>query len=308
MTETKDVASAQATKKVLRRGISNETQAVSRIKFHEKDSVPANGLFVGHLENVTVDWSSSDKSADFPNMSIPRLTFHFESNHAKQAERRYYGHTLWPIGSSIETMYGGSRGFVVDYVFNTIKHFLDVFYLNGRKLTDEEIEALSLDFVDCDEDGAYVPVEAEEVIASYRKVFENAAAMFNGTFGLKEGETAKPCYKTADGKMIPIWMKLLRHVKDKNNKWRNVGTKGDLAFTSNPGAGLIEKVSGQNPPAILRINVARESITPKETEDKTPTVGVMQGTMPGTIIAGNVPAMGAAPSQAYNDAQGEMPF
>jgi len=132
------------------------------------------------------------------------------------------------------------------------------------------------------------------------------AAMLNGTFNLKEGEVAKPCYKTADGKIIPVWMKLLRHVKNNKGQWINVTTGGDLGFTGNPGSGLIELVNGTNPPAVLRINLAKESITPKNTEAK-PIIGAPTA-MPGTVLAGGVPQMGAAPSEAYNEAQGEMPF
>lgn len=304
--ETKTAANAQAAKKkVLRRGVTNETRSVNRIKFHEKDSVPNTGLFIGHLENVTVEWSSSDKNQDFPNINVPRLVFHFESNHSKIAERRYYGHTLWARASSIDTIPGGKHAMWVDGVFATIKHFLEVYYLNGRTLTSEEEEALSLDFFDYDENGNYIPVEQDEVIASYHKVFENAAAMFNGTYNLKDGDTPKPCYKSADGKLIPIWMKLLRHTKGKDGKWYNVQPNGDLGFTNSPDSGLIEKINGQNPPAILRINVARESITPKQTQPQNPTIGIRNpNNMVGTIVAPTgVPAMGASQTDAYIAAQ-----
>lgn len=309
MTKIKDSIDESSIRKVARRGISNETRAVTRIKFHEKDCVPANGLFIGHLESVSVDISNSDKIKAFPNMDVPRLVFHFESNHAKQSERRYYGHTIWPVESSIDTIPGGRREAAVNNVLNIIKHFLDVFYLNGRELTIEEEEALTLDFIDYDETGAYIPVKAEEVLASYRKIFENAAAMLNGTFGLEEGETPKPCYKTADGKFIPIWMKLLRHVKNRDGEWKNVGLNGDLAFSLNIGSGLIEKVNGQNPPVTLRINFARESITPKNTEVKKPTLAGVTTGISGTIIANNVPIMGAQQNDAYISAsEDEMPF
>ena len=47
-------------KKVNRRGISNKTQAVSRLKFHEKDAAQ-NGLFMAHLDSVAVEWSQSSR-------------------------------------------------------------------------------------------------------------------------------------------------------------------------------------------------------------------------------------------------------
>jgi len=306
MTELKTTQAEQPVKKVLKRGISNETRAVTRVKFHEKDCNPSTGLFVGHLESVSVEFSNTDRSQNFPNMDVPRITFHFESNHSRIAERRYYGHSLFPVESSIETIPNGSKAYRVDYIINTIKHFLDVYYLKGRELSEAEEDALTLDLVDYDEDGNYVPVDPTDVLNAYRKMFENAAAMLNGTFNLKEGEVAKPCYKTADGKIIPVWMKLLRHVKNNKGQWINVTTGGDLGFTGNPGSGLIELVNGTNPPAVLRINLAKESITPKNTEAK-PIIGAPTA-MPGTVLAGGVPQMGAAPSEAYNEAQGEMPF
>ena len=64
---------AQIATKKIRRGVSNKTQAVAQLKFHEKDAAQ-NGLFVGHLEEVRVDWSNSEDSKDFPSMAVPRLT------------------------------------------------------------------------------------------------------------------------------------------------------------------------------------------------------------------------------------------
>ena len=52
----------QPTKK--KRGISNSTQAVSQLKFHEKDASP-NGLFIGHLEEVKVEWSTNADGKTF---------------------------------------------------------------------------------------------------------------------------------------------------------------------------------------------------------------------------------------------------
>lgn len=53
-----------------------------------------------------------------------------------------------------------------------MKHIYNVFVLKGRDLTEEEIDALTLPFEDFDENMQYVPVEAEEVIAGYKTVFE----------------------------------------------------------------------------------------------------------------------------------------
>ena len=67
MTEMVNGAAANAqgaAKKVNRRGISNKTQAVSRLKFHEKDAAQ-NGLFMAHLDSVAVEWSQSADGNSF---------------------------------------------------------------------------------------------------------------------------------------------------------------------------------------------------------------------------------------------------
>ena len=85
----------------------------------------------------------------------------------------------------------------------------------------------------------YVPVDTEkDVVPAYRTLFDNFVAMMNGQFGLAEGEVAKPCYKTADGKFLPAWLKLIRHKKVKN-EWRNAGQNGELAFDGFIGNGFI---------------------------------------------------------------------
>ena len=299
---------AKDVKKKLRRGVSNATQAVAQLRFHEKDAAQ-NGLFVGHLESVTVDWSQSENSKSFPNMKVPRLTFHFESNHLNINERRHVYQTLFPVESNIDTIPGGSQEWMVNNVMNWIKHILDVFYLKGRQLTEAEEDALSLPFIDYDEEGNYVALDPEEILGGYRQLFENAAAMLNGSWNLADGETAKPVYKTADGKPINVWMKLLRHKKRKN-EWVNVAQNGELGFDTFIGNGCIEIMKGQNPPTILRLDLAKESITPKEVK-KAPNLGGIAGNplmAGGAVMAASVPQMGAQGSEAFNAAQDDMPF
>lgn len=252
---------AQTVAKKVRRGVSNKTQAVAQLKFHEKDAAQ-NGLFVGHLEEVRVDWSNNADAKSFTGMSIPRLTFHFASNHANASEKRHIYQTLFPVESNVNTIPGGSEDWRVNNVFNWIKHILDVFYLKGREMTEAEEDALSLTFEDFDENGEYVSVEVEDVIAGYRAIFENTAAMLNGSFELADGEIAKPVYKTSDGKYIPCWLKLLRHKKRKGD-WINVGVNGDLAFDGFIGNGVVELLKKDCPPTVLRLDLAKESITPK---------------------------------------------
>lgn len=299
---------AQSTAKKVRRGISNKTKAVAQLKFHEKDAAQ-NGLFIGHLDNVTVDWSTNGDGKVFTGMKVPRLTLHFASNHNLTTEQRHVYQTLMPVESNVNTIPNGSEEWKVNNVFNWIKHILDVFYLKGRELTEAEEDALSLPFVDYDDDGNYVVVEPEEVIAGYRFIFENAAAMLNGTWNLADGEVAKPVYKTADGKFIPCWIKLLRHKKNKNN-WINVGNNGDLGFDNFIGNGVVELMKRDTPPAILRLDLAKESITPKETR-KAPTLGnpAMNNGL-GSVAVGNTPF--GLPDTPVNDAfaaaDSDMPF
>lgn len=298
---------AQTVVKKVRRGVSNKTQAVAQLKFHEKDAAQ-NGLFVGHLEEVRVDWSNNADAKSFTGMSIPRLTFHFASNHANASEKRHVYQTLFPVESNVNTIPGGSEDWRVNNVFNWIKHILDVFYLKGREMTEAEEDALSLTFEDFDENGEYVSVEVEDVIAGYRAIFENAAAMLNGSFELADGETAKPVYKTSDGKFIPCWLKLLRHKKRKGD-WINVGANGDLAFDSFIGNGVVELLKKDCPPTVLRLDLAKESITPKETK-KTPTIGApgMGAPAMGGVMAG-APTMGMpVDNGAFQAAGEEMPF
>ena len=300
-------ANAQTVAKKVRRGVSNKTQAVAQLKFHEKDAAQ-NGLFVGHLEEVRVDWSNNAEAKSFTGMSIPRLTFHFASNHANSSEKRHVYQTLFPVESNVNTIPGGSEDWRVNNVFNWIKHILDVFYLKGREMTEAEEDALSLTFEDFDENGEYVSVEVEDVIAGYRAIFENAAAMLNGSFDLADGEVAKPVYKTSDGKFIPCWLKLLRHKKRKGD-WVNVGANGDLAFDGFIGNGVVELLKKDCPPTVLRLDLSKESITPKETK-KTPTIGApgMGAPAMGGVMAGTPTMNMPVDNGAFQAVGEEMPF
>lgn len=319
MTEVKETAAAVANgaaKKHRRRGINNETRAVTRLKFHEKDAAK-NGLFYGHLDSVSVEWSVSGDDKPFTGLKTPRLVFRFASNHTKVEERRWVDKTLFPIESNVDTIEGGKNEWQVTNVFAWIKHILDVFYFKGREMTEAEEEALGLTFDDVEEDADenlnYVAVDPQDVLNGYRHVFENAAAMLNGTFNLAEGETAKPVFKDANGNPISVWIKLLRATRNRKGDWVNVDKSGDLAFTAFVGNGAIEIVKGgSNPtaPAILRIDAAKESITPKQV-DKTPSVGAP--TMPGMNMPGMaVPPMGGVAGSetnaAFAGADGDMPF
>ena len=300
--------SAQPTVKKVRRGVSNKTKAVAQLRFHEKDASTQNGLFIGHLDSVTVDWSVNAEGKQFTGEKIPHVTLHFASNHPSASEQRHVYYTLNCVESNVNTIPGGSEEWKVNNIFNWMKHILDVYYLKGREMTEEEENALSLPFADYDDEGNYVVVETADVIAGYAFIFNNFAAMMNGQFNLKDGETAKPVYKTADGKFIPAWLKLLRHKKVKG-EWRNVAQNGELGFDSFIGNGVVELIRKDMPPAVLRVDLAKESITPKETK-KAPSIGAIGSNMAsmGGVMAGAPMNMGAPNTCAFAEAADEMPL
>lgn len=299
---------AQTTVKKNRRGVSNQTKAVAQLRFHEKDASTQNGLFIGHLDSVSVDWSVNSEGKQFTGEKVPRVTLHFASNHSSASEMRHVYYTINCVESNVNTIPNGSEEWKVNNVFNWIKHILDVYYLKGREMTEDEENALSLPFEDFDEEGNYVPVETSDVIKGYAYIFNNFVAMMNGQFNLAEGETAKPCYKTGDGKFIPAWLKLLRHKKVRG-EWKNVAQNGELGFDSFIGNGVVELIRKDMPPTVLRLDLAKESITPKETK-KAPSIGAVNSSIAGMggVIAGSSISMGTPTNGAFMDASDEMPF
>ena len=294
MSEIKEGAVAQAP--IKKRGINNSTQAVSQLRFHERDAAK-NGLFIGCLADVNVAWSTNKDSG----IASPRLVFHFTSMHENAAEKRHVYHSVNFVESNVDTIPGGQAEWRVNAVFSWIKHFLDVLYLKGRELTPQEEAALELSFVDYDSEGNYEPVDVEVVVNAYRVLFENVASMFNGTFNLKEGAVAKPTFKTADGKPIVVWMKLLRCQKVKKNStfvWKNINNSGDLSFAPFVGNGAIEIMQPNVQPKVLQIDLAKESIVPKEV-DKAPVNPII----PNMPTMGNVaPQFTPMDNSAYTDA------
>lgn len=321
MEATNPTQAAVETTKKKRRGISNETRSVSNLKFHEKDAIPS-GLFVGIVESVRCGWATigadSTGMGSFAGQAIPRFEMHFTSIHENVAQRRHVTLTLNPVESTVETYVNGEKSWQVDRVLGYIKHILEVFYLNGRNLTEDEEDALSLSYDDCDNEGQYAPVEVEDVIKGWQVVFENAAAMLNGTFATKDKEaTGKPCYKDNNGKETRVFMKLLRFIKTgrgSNAKWSAVGNNGDLAFPQFVGEGVLEKFKTVDAvPQILRLNPLTESITPKQVEEKK--APSMPGNIPGAMPGMGGVAMAGGFNPAYDPNSGaaaatvsDMPF
>lgn len=290
-----------------RRGVNNEVSATSQLKFTERDAKP-NGLFLGCLASVSVEYSINENNKDFPSMAVPRLTLHFTSNHKDEKEKRHAYQSLFPVASNVDTIPGGKDEWRVNNVINWMKHVLDVFYLKGRQMTAEEEEALTIPFEDFDDNGEYVLVEPEDVLKGYASIFKAFADMLNGSFnGLKEGEVAKPCFKDANGAPIVVWMKLLRHKKRKEG-WINV-TNGDLAFDTFVGSGAIELYKANALPCILSLDLTKESITPKEVK-KAPNIATpgMPGMMGSVMMDPNVSGYGSESIDANIAAGVEAPF
>ena len=309
MTETKTV-------KKNRRSISSSARTTI-LRFHEKDAVatpgPAQGLFIGHLENVEVAWATLAEDTkglpSFAGKAVPRLVLRFESNQTNLDERRHVSMTFLPVESNVDTIPGGSKAWQVDNIFTWMKNILDIYLLKGRELTDDEDSALALPFEDFDETNNYIPVEADDVIKGYQVVFENFAAMMNGTFSADGSEaTGKKIYFTDKGTMIPLWMKLTRFQKSKN-EWRPTGSNGELAFDAFYRTPLLEIAKSNVAPMKVSLDMSKESITPKEVK-KAPSIGGQAGMpgMNGGVMVGNMP-MGMASNAAVAEATAEeMPF
>lgn len=294
MTEMKTVTAQEPaanveTKKVNRRGISS-ARGTTRLKFTHQ-SAKANGLFLAHLDNVEVKMITigEDKTGmpSFNGLEIPKIVFTFASNEEDVNKRQYATLQFTAVESNADTIPGGKGEWKVNTVFDWFKHILNVYVLKGRELTEEESAALSLDFEDFNNEGEYVPVDPETVISAWKSLFENFENIIN------RGRDGQPYYKSKDGKVIPIWLKLIRYIKAKNT-WKAV-TNGDLSIPTFVGEGCIE-IFKQNTPPSIRIDVLREDIKPRNIETaKTPN-------MPAPNMANSM--MGGVP---VNDIMGD-PF
>lgn len=295
---------AQEAPKVNRRGLGS-ARGTQRMKFSHEHAMP-NGLFMAHLDSVAVSsiLIGEDKTGlpSFNGMQIPRIALTFASNEAEANKRHYVTLSFTAVESNVDTIPGGSKEWTVNVILDWFKHILDVYYLKGRELTQEEEEALSLSFTDFDENGEYTPVDVEEVVAGWRTLFENFANM------LETGKNGSPIYKTADGKNIPVWIKLIRYNKTVKNGWKAVVQSGDLTFPTFVGEGCIEIFNQQAKPAI-RLDAVKEAIKPMNLDankPKTPNMPMMPG-MNGGVPAGD-PMDGGFDAGLSAEAATDMPF
>lgn len=297
----------QAKTKVVRRGVA-AARGTTRLKFtHEL--AKQNGLFLGHLESVSVSiiQIGEEKTGmpSFNGLEIPKIVLTFASNEAEVAKRHYATLQFTAVESNANTIPGGKDEWKVNAVFDWFKHILNVYVLKGRELTEEEANALSLSYEDFDENGEYVSIESEDVIAGWKALFENFANIIN------RGHDGQPYYKSKDGKDIPIWMKLLRYIKTKKG-WQPVNN-GELSFPSIVGEGCIE-IYKQNTAPSIHINSVKEVIYPMNIEKpkapNMPMPNTMGGTSPimGGVPVGDPMVDASNMNNIANAASEDMPF
>lgn len=289
-------------KKVSRRGLGS-ARGTARLKFGNDQAKP-NGLFLGHLEEVKYSTITigEDKTGmpSFNGFEIPKLTLTFASNEEDPNKRHYVSKTFTAVESNVNTIPGGKEEWKVNSVFDWLKHVLNVYYLKGRELTDEEVTALSLTFEDFDEQGEYVSVDTEVVINAWKVLFENFENIMN------RGKNSKPVYHDKNNKFIPVWLKLLRYVKSKKS-WTPINN-GDLSLPQFVGEGCIE-IYQQNTIPSIKIDLVKETIlimnVEKPKTPNMPAVGGMAPMMGGVAIDQTMNPMGTDISSQTID---DMPF
>lgn len=289
-------------KKVSRRGLG-AARGTARLKFGNDQAKP-NGLFLGHLEEVKYSTITigEDKTGmpSFNGFEIPKLTLTFASNEEDPNKRHYVSKTFTAVESNVNTIPGGKEEWKVNSVFDWLKHVLNVYYLKGRELTDEEATALSLTFEDFDEQGEYVSVDTEIVINAWKVLFENFENIMN------RGKDGKPVYHDKNNKFIPVWLKLLRYVKSRKS-WTPINN-GDLSLPQFVGEGCIE-IYQQNAIPSIKIDLVKETIlimnVEKPKTPNMPAVGGMAPMMGGVAIDQTMNPMGTDISSQTID---DMPF
>lgn len=289
-------------KKVSHRGLGS-ARGTARLKFGNDQAKP-NGLFLGHLEEVKYSTITigEDKTGmpSFNGFEIPKLTLTFASNEEDPNKRHYVSKTFTAVESNVNTIPGGKEEWKVNSVFDWLKHVLNVYYLKGRELTDEEATALSLTFEDFDEQGEYVSVDTEIVINAWKVLFENFENIMN------RGKDGKPVYHDKNNKFIPVWLKLLRYVKSRKS-WTPINN-GDLSLPQFVGEGCIE-IYQQNAIPSIKIDLVKETIliinVEKPKTPNMPAIGGMAPMMGGVAIDQTMNPMGTdISSQTLED----MPF
>ena len=289
-------------KKVSRRGLGS-ARGTAHLKFGNDQAKP-NGLFLGHLEEVKYSTITigEDKTGmpSFNGFEIPKLTLTFASNEEDPNKRHYVSKTFTAVESNVNTIPGGKEEWKVNSVFDWLKHVLNVYYLKGRELTDEEATALSLTFEDFDEQGEYVSVDTEIVINAWKVLFENFENIMN------RGKDGKPVYHDKNNKFIPVWLKLLRYVKSRKS-WTPINN-GDLSLPQFVGEGCIE-IYQQNAIPSIKIDLVKETILIMNVEKpKTPNMPAVGGMAPMMGVVAIDQTMNPMGTDISSQTIDDMPF
>ena len=322
-TESANTTTNTQANKPKRRGISNDTKATTRKKFHDSDAVKNIGLFLGNIANVSSGFVTITGNGlpSFTGHAIPKFHLDFVSLHENASEKKYAPFDIFPVESNVDTIPGGSKEWAFNQVMNSVKHILDVLVFRGRAMTPEEEEMLELSYCDytIDEFGnySYEPVDIEDIIKGWQVLFDNVVKL------IETGNNGRSATLNTSGKPVKVWGKLIRYYKNKG-EWTSAASKsqeGDLVFPSFVGAGLFELVSENkdtkqmNRPSLM-LDVTKECIAPMNITKKQPSLNAAPNMGGIGIGSGLVPPMPGgmggqdqfAGSFAAGDAGGDMPF
>ena len=260
-------------------GIRKDTRGASMLKF--KPSMEVNdGLCIGYLKEITIgkaEYKDSQKGdyAEFAGKAVPTLNFVFEGMpEGKGHNAPIYVHSFKPM-----PIVPGKYSWFYDSIFQTLKHFIDVYTMDNFLDAYEDLLCLEVD--------PETPMEFDELVAAYKEFFAGVVKVFNG-----DGAELPCIYRNGKGEGILAWMKLLLYY---NGKEVNNGSYG---FSGYPGEGLIELYTPEVKPS-LRIMIEKgESIIPKAKTSNAPVAPAPTSAgvpMPGAPAAsgGNTSAMPA---------------
>lgn len=246
------------------RGINNSTRNTTRLKYDNRDASMANGLFLGmvheiKLSNVTIGDETKGLTS-FNGLEVPVVKIVFKSPKEEESKKRFVEKTFMPVESNVDTIIDGKDEWKVTSMFEFMKHILMVIVTNGKDLTEEMEDLLTLPFEDSDENGNFIQLEPETIIEGYRYVFQNFVNIINN-----EGNP----YFIKNNKHVVYWIKLIRSYKSKTG-WKNNVKSGELSFPTYIGEGCIEAFKTGVEPTLMINNLKERLIAvpdaPKQTK------------------------------------------
>lgn len=239
------------------KGINNDVQSTSRKKFILNPEIDGgiSRAIVAKIEVATADIANDSKMTTFRGKKIPRLVIHFESTMDRPGVKTsYYDHAYLPYEHNPDNVMNKDNSWKFDSMAQTIKHLHEV--LSGRGLTKEEVELMTFPINET-ENGSFVEIPVDDIIAGWTAWFNGICAVFNGGYKVEDDKTAPSLLINADSTPIPLFVKLLLYA---NNKEVNNGDPGLPMF---PGEGVFQKIL-KDVPREIRVKIEKgESIVPK---------------------------------------------